>query len=102
VSESDRTPPRIRRVRVGHGANCSSVGSVIDVLFATAVTGTALFAAVAAALERERRSSEGEDRRKEVAFATSRDAPKPIAEGATPPDGGASGAPSDQAQGGGS
>jgi hypothetical protein len=42
------------RVRVGHGANCSSVGSVVDMLFASAVAGSALFAAVAAALGSER------------------------------------------------
>ena len=40
-------------MRIGHGANCSSIGSVIDTLFATAVVGGALFAAIAAALERE-------------------------------------------------
>jgi hypothetical protein len=41
------------RVRVGHGANCSSIGSVVDTLFATAVVGAAVFAAVVAALESE-------------------------------------------------
>jgi hypothetical protein len=40
-------------VREGHGANCSSIGSVIDTLFATATVGAAVFAAVAAALMRE-------------------------------------------------
>jgi hypothetical protein len=43
----------IRAVRTGHGANCSSIGSVIDTLFATAAVGTAVFAAVVAALQRE-------------------------------------------------
>jgi hypothetical protein len=43
----------VRVVRTGHGANCSSIGSVIDTLFATAVVGSAVFAAVLAALERE-------------------------------------------------
>jgi hypothetical protein len=43
----------IVRVRAGHGANCSSIGSVIDTLFATAVIGSAIFAAVAAALATE-------------------------------------------------
>jgi hypothetical protein len=43
----------IERVRVGHGANCSSVGSVIDTLFATAAVGAAVFAAVVAALKSE-------------------------------------------------
>jgi hypothetical protein len=44
---------RLRVVRTGHGANCSSIGSVIDTLFATATLGAAVFAAVAAALARE-------------------------------------------------
>jgi hypothetical protein len=43
----------IERVREGHGANCSSVGSVIDTLFAGAVVGGAIFAAIVAALARE-------------------------------------------------
>jgi hypothetical protein len=43
----------VLRVRLGHGANCSSVGSVVDTLFATAVVGAAAFAAVLAALKRE-------------------------------------------------
>jgi hypothetical protein len=40
-------------VRLGHGANCSSIGSVIDTLFVTAVVGSAIFAAVLAAMKRE-------------------------------------------------
>ena len=43
----------LRAVRVGHGANCSSVGSVIDTLFASAVVGGAIFAAIAAAMAKE-------------------------------------------------
>ena len=43
----------VRAVRSGHGANCSSIGSVIDTLFATATVGAAVFAAVLAALKRE-------------------------------------------------
>jgi hypothetical protein len=43
----------IVRLRVGHGANCSSVGSVIDTLFATAAVGAAVFTAVVAALKSE-------------------------------------------------
>jgi hypothetical protein len=46
-------PDRVRRVRLGHGANCSSIGSVVDTLFATATVGAAVFAAVVAALARE-------------------------------------------------
>jgi hypothetical protein len=43
----------VRQVRLGHGANCSSIGSVVDTLFATAAVGAAVFAAVVAALGRE-------------------------------------------------
>ena len=43
----------VQRVREGHGANCSSIGSVIDTLFATATVGAAVFAAVVAALRTE-------------------------------------------------
>jgi hypothetical protein len=44
---------RIRQLRIGHGANCSSIGSVVDTLFATAAVGAAVFAAVVAALKTE-------------------------------------------------
>jgi hypothetical protein len=43
----------VLRVRMGHGANCSSIGSVIDTLFATATVGAAVFAAVMASLKSE-------------------------------------------------
>jgi len=43
----------IRALRPGHGANCSSIGSVVDTLFVTALLGGALFAAVVGALARE-------------------------------------------------
>ena len=46
-------PAHLRAVRLGHGANCSSIGSVIDTLFVGAVASGALFAAIAAALSRE-------------------------------------------------
>jgi hypothetical protein len=46
-------PAQVRRVRLGTGGNCSSVGSVVDTLFATAAVGAAVFAAVVAALESE-------------------------------------------------
>jgi hypothetical protein len=54
-AEAERTleVESILRVRIGHGANCSSIGSVIDTLFATATVGAALFAAVIAALKAE-------------------------------------------------
>lgn len=45
----------VHAVRLGHGANCSSLGSVVDTLFATATVGAAVFAAVIAALAKEPR-----------------------------------------------
>jgi hypothetical protein len=46
-------PEHVQRVRAGAGANCSSIGSVVDTLFATAAAGAAIFAAVVAALKEE-------------------------------------------------
>jgi hypothetical protein len=63
----------IRAVRVGHGANCSSIGSVIDTLFATAVIGGAIFAAVAAALSREPVRVVGEKTQKRAARSETKD-----------------------------
>jgi|HubBroStandDraft_2_1064218.scaffolds.fasta_scaffold327021_2 hypothetical protein len=40
-------------VRLGHGANCSSIGSVVDTLFLTGLVGGAVFAAIMATLESE-------------------------------------------------
>jgi hypothetical protein len=40
----------IQIVREGHGANCSSIGSVIDTLFVAQIAAGALLVAVAAAL----------------------------------------------------
>ncbi len=51
--EGDDLEAHVRSVRLGHGANCSSIGSVVDTLFATAVLGTAVFAAIAAAMKSE-------------------------------------------------
>lgn len=53
MSTPRRPPPRPLRVREGHGANCSSLGSVIDTLFAGAALSGAVLAAVAAALASE-------------------------------------------------
>jgi hypothetical protein len=54
IDRRERVDERhVLRVRAGHGANCSSIGSVIDTLFATATVGAAVFAAVVAALEKE-------------------------------------------------
>ncbi len=47
------SPATIRVVRVGHGANCSSIGSVVDTLFVAALAGGAVFAAICAALDDE-------------------------------------------------
>jgi hypothetical protein len=52
-AEREIDAENVLRVRVGHGANCSSIGSVVDTLFATAAVGAAVFAAVAAALKNE-------------------------------------------------
>jgi hypothetical protein len=49
----DVEPEQIRSIRPGHGANCSSIGSVVDTLFVTALIGGAVFAAVVGALGRE-------------------------------------------------
>ena len=43
----------VRVIRLGHGANCSSIGSVIDTLFVTAAVGGAIFAALCAAMQDE-------------------------------------------------
>jgi hypothetical protein len=43
----------VRAVRLGHGANCSSIGSVVDTLFVSAVVGGAVLAAVMAAMKNE-------------------------------------------------
>lgn len=55
MSDERREPEveQILRVRTGHGANCSSIGSVVDTLFATAIVSAAVFAAVLAALKTE-------------------------------------------------
>jgi hypothetical protein len=56
-ARSDSTPPivaeNVRRVRLGTGANCSSVGSIVDTLFGTTAIGAALFAGIVAALRSE-------------------------------------------------
>ena len=54
-------PSQILVVRRGPGANCSSVGSVLDLLFLSAVAGVVLLVSVTAALERARdRGGEGD------------------------------------------
>ena len=53
MSKAEVAPESVRAVRLGHGANCSSIGSVVDVLFASAVLGSAVLAAVVAAMKKE-------------------------------------------------
>jgi len=53
-ADRDVREAHVRAVRVGHGANCSSVGSVIDTLFVSAAIGGAIFAAVLAAMKTEK------------------------------------------------
>lgn len=65
-------PHEILVVRRGPGANCSSIGSVLDMLFLSAVAGGALLVGVAAAL--------GEPR----ASAASREPPPPPEDDARP------------------
>lgn len=62
----------IRAVRMGHGANCSSIGSVIDTLFATAVIGAAVFAAITAAVKTEKIKIVGRQQRDDGADARQR------------------------------
>ena len=75
----------VRAIREGHGANCSSIGSVIDTIFASAVLGGAVLAAVVASLGREKVRVVGSpaDDASAPAAPTSRppEAPTPTAEG---------------------
>lgn len=43
-------PEGVLSVRAGPGANCSSIGSVIDLLFGTAIVAGAVYAAIVASL----------------------------------------------------
>lgn len=51
----------VRVVRLGHGANCSSIGSVVDTLFVAAVVSGAIFAVILAAMKDEDVKVVGED-----------------------------------------
>ena len=53
-------PEGILAVRRGPGANCSSIGSVIDLLFASAVLAGVVYAAIAASLGDDRRATDGD------------------------------------------
>jgi len=50
MSEPNDLEEHVKVVREGHGANCSSIGSVIDTLFVAQVAAGALLAIVAASL----------------------------------------------------
>ena len=66
-------------VRLGHGANCSSIGSVVDTLFVGAVLGSAICAAVAAAMKNETVTIAGKNKAKS-------DPPKPADDAKTKED----------------
>lgn len=51
----------VRAIRLGHGANCSSIGSVVDTLFVAAVVSGALFAVILAAMKEENAKVVGQD-----------------------------------------
>jgi hypothetical protein len=58
VSDQQREPDElraasVRAIRLGHGANCSSIGSVVDTLFASAVIASAVLATILATMKRE-------------------------------------------------
>jgi hypothetical protein len=50
MNDEEDLEEHITVVREGHGANCSSIGSVIDTLFIAQVAAGALLAVVAASL----------------------------------------------------
>ncbi len=49
--ETDDPTDGVLVVRRGPGANCSSIGSAVEMLFLSATVGTAILAAVAASLD---------------------------------------------------
>jgi radical SAM protein with 4Fe4S-binding SPASM domain len=53
---------KVRALRLGHGANCSSLGSAVDLLFLSATALTAVFAGLAAALDDDRGPPPNADR----------------------------------------
>ena len=52
--KEDELARHVIAVRLGHGANCSSIGSLVDTLFASAVVVGSVFAAVCAAMKSEK------------------------------------------------
>jgi hypothetical protein len=57
---SEDLEEHVKVVREGHGANCSSIGSVIDTLFVAQVAAGAILAVVAASLASAKTESESE------------------------------------------
>ena len=55
--------PHVRAVRLGHGANCSSIGSVIDTLFVSVLVVGAVYVAISAALGAEKVTVVGEKKK---------------------------------------
>ena len=53
MSDAELEEENVRAVRHGGGANCSSIGSVVDTLFLGAAFGGAIVAAVLAAMKTE-------------------------------------------------
>ncbi len=58
----DELAEHVRVVREGHGANCSSIGSVIDTLFVAQIAAGALLAVVAATLAATKAETETESK----------------------------------------
>ncbi|HEY1959621.1 MAG TPA: hypothetical protein VGH28_28625 [Polyangiaceae bacterium] len=58
MTDEEKLAEHVRVVREGHGANCSSIGSVIDTLFVAQVAAGAIFVAVAAALAKSESETE--------------------------------------------
>lgn len=56
-------PEGVLAVRAGPGANCSSIGSVVDMLFAAAVAAGVVYVGVAASLGDRALEQVGEDER---------------------------------------
>ena len=51
---------RVLSVHFGRSANCSSIGSVVDVLFVSSIAGAAVLSSVAILMVRNRREREKE------------------------------------------
>ena len=65
---------RVLSVHFGRSANCSSVGSVVDVLFVSSVVGTALLGAVAVLM---RRAGDARDEERDEEHDEERDEDRP-------------------------